>query len=112
MEHRLSARSPLNSSVAIYYNSLGLLQGQAVDVSRHGIFVHTGGFVPPLHALVELVFPLEGKSSTSARRTLAMVVRVSDNGAAFMFGNEIDTPEAEEPSQPKQPDQRHTLSTN
>lgn len=96
MEHRLSARLPLNTSVAIYYSSLGLLQGQAVDVSRHGIFIRTGSFIPPLHALVELVFPLEQRADTISHRTPAMVVRVSEKGAAFMFGNEMDVMDIDE----------------
>lgn len=89
MEHRLSVRAPLNQNVAIYYNSLGLLQGQAVDVSRHGMFIRTGRLALPLHALVEIVVPLKQQSSGPVR-TSAMVVRVSSNGVGVMFGNEMD----------------------
>lgn len=100
MEHRLSVRAPLNKSVAIYYNSLGLLQGQAVDVSRHGMFIRTGRMALPLHALVEIVLPLEQQNEGQAIRTPAMVVRVSPSGIGVMFGDELDvldvnTPEAE-----------------
>lgn len=93
MEHRLSVRAPLNKSVAIYYNSLGLLQGQAVDMSRHGMFIHTGRMALPLHALVEIVLPLEQQNDGQAIRTPAMVVRVSPNGIGVMFGDELDIPE-------------------
>lgn len=88
MEHRLSARVPFNSSVAIYYNSLGLLQGQAVDLSRHGMFVRTH-MVLPLHALVEIAFPSQ-KTNVPANLTPAMVVRVADNGVGLMFGGEVE----------------------
>jgi len=90
MEHRLSARAPLNKNVAIYYNSIGLLQGQAVDVSRHGMFIRTGRLALPLHALVEVVFPLEQQSDAESVRAPAMVVRVAPNGIGVMFGNEVD----------------------
>lgn len=89
MEHRLSARAPLNTSVAIYYKSLGLLQGQAVDVSRHGIFIRTGHMVLPLHALVEVVFP-PGDATGRAGRTPAMVVRIAPHGIGLMFGSEVE----------------------
>lgn len=90
MEHRLSARAPLNKNVAIYYNSIGLLQGQAVDVSRHGMFIRTGRLTLPLHALVEVVFPLEQQRDAQSVRAPAMVVRVAPHGIGVMFGNEMD----------------------
>src|SRR3569832_660592 len=89
-EHRLSARAPLNKNVAIYYNSIGLLQGQAVDVSRHGMFIRTGRLALPLQALVEVVFPLEQQSDAESVRAPAMEVRVAPNGIGVMFGNEVD----------------------
>ena len=90
MEHRLSIRAPYNASVSIYYNSLGLLQAQAVDVSRHGMFVRTGRVVLPLHALVEIVFTQVPPGDQPLARTSAMVVRVASNGIGLMFGGEID----------------------
>src|SRR3569623_1252335 len=90
MEHRLSARAPLNKNVAIYYNSIGLLQGQAVDVSRHGMFIRTGRLALPLHALVEVVFPLEQQSDADSVRAPARVVGVAPYGIGVMFGNEVD----------------------
>ena len=90
MEHRLSIRAPYNAGVSIYYNSLGLLQAQAVDVSRHGMFVRTGRVVLPLHALVEIVFTQAPPGDQALSRTSAMVVRVAANGIGLMFGGEID----------------------
>src|SRR3569832_1243715 len=90
MEHRLSARAPLKKNVAIYYNSIGVLQGQAVDVSRHGMFIRTGRLALPLHALDEVVFPLEQQSDAESVRAPAMEVRVAPNGNGEMFGNEED----------------------
>lgn len=106
MEHRLSARVPFNSSVAIYYNSLGLLQGQAVDVSRHGMFVRTGHMVLPLHALVEIAFPSQ-KTSAPASRTPAMVVRVANNGIGLMFGSEVEPASANDESPLEKAENRH-----
>src|SRR3569833_634896 len=89
MEHRLSARAPLNKNVAIYYNSIGLLQGQAVEVSRHGMFIRTGRLALPLHALVEVGIALEQQSVAESVRAPAMVVRVAPIGIGVMFGNEV-----------------------
>ena len=90
MEHRLSLRTPLKLNVAIYYNSLGLLQAQSVDVSRHGMLVSTGVMTLPLHAVVDVAFPLNtGKRSTPPLRTSAMVVRVAEAGVGLMFADEI-----------------------
>ena len=92
MEHRLSLRTPLNINVAIYYNGLGLLRGRSLDVSRHGMFVNTGPMVLPLHAIVDVAFPLEsGKGSGTPQRTPAMVVRLSSEGMGLMFSKEVNS---------------------
>ena len=91
MEHRLSLRTPLTMNVAIYYNGLGLLQGRSRDVSRHGMFVATGAMVLPLHAIVDVAFPLEsGKRSGAPQRTPAMVVRLAREGVGLMFSKEVN----------------------
>jgi len=91
MEHRLSLRTPLMMNVAIYYNGLGLLQGRSLDVSRHGMFVVTGPMVLPLHAIVDVAFPLEsGKRGKVPQRTPAMVVRLANEGVGLMFAKEVE----------------------
>ncbi len=96
MEHRLSLRTPLRMNVAIYYNSLGLLQGRSLDVSRHGMFVVTGPIMLPLHAIVDVAFPLEsGKHGKVPQRTPAMVVRVGNEGVGLMFSKEFEPNSAE-----------------
>jgi len=91
MEHRLSLRTPLTMNVAIYYNGLGLLQGRSLDVSRHGMFVVTGPMVLPLHAIVDVAFPLEsGKRGKVPQRTPAMVVRLANEGIGLMFAREFE----------------------
>ena len=93
MEHRLSLRTPLMMNVGIYYTGLGLLQGRSLDVSRHGMFVLTGPMVLPLHAIVEVVFPLEsGKRGQAPQRTPAMVVRLGHEGLGLMFATEVEAP--------------------
>jgi len=90
MEHRLSSRTPLNANVVIYYNSLGLLQARSVDVSRHGMLVRTWPMTLPLHAIVDVAFPLQsGKRGAPPQRTPAMVVRQVDEGVGLMFANEL-----------------------
>ena len=90
MEHRLSSRTPLNANVVIYYNSLGLLQARSVDVSRHGMLVRTWPMTLPLHAIVDVAFPLQsGRRGASPQRTPAMVVRQVDEGVGLMFANEV-----------------------
>lgn len=90
MEHRLSSRTPLNANVVIYYNSLGLLQARSVDVSRHGMLVRTWPMTLPLHAIVDVAFPLQsGPRGTPPQRTPAMVVRQVDEGVGLMFANEL-----------------------
>ena len=91
MEHRLSLRTPLMMNVVIYYNGLGLLQARSLDVSRHGMLVHTGKMNLPLHAMVDVAFPLDsgGKPSSPPPRTSAMVVRLADKGVGLMFAKEI-----------------------
>ena len=79
-------------NVAIYYNGLGLLRGLSLDVSRHGMFVTTGPMVLPLHAIVDVAFPLEsGKHGEPPRRTSAMVVRLANEGMGLMFNGEVNT---------------------
>ena len=91
MEHRLSLRTPLSMNVAIYYNGLGLLRGRSLDISRHGMFVETGTMVLPLHAFVDVAFPLEsGKRSNTPQKTPAMVVRLTNEGAGLMFSREVN----------------------
>lgn len=91
MEHRLSLRTPLMMNVAIYYNGLGLLRGRSLDVSRHGMFVATGPMVLPLHAIVDVAFPLEsGKRGATPQRTPAMVVRLANEGVGLMFAKEVN----------------------
>lgn len=90
MEHRLSSRTPLKANVVIYYNSLGLLQARSVDVSRHGMLVRTWPMTLPLHAIVDVAFPLQtGKRGATPQRTPAMVVRQVDEGVGLMFANEL-----------------------
>jgi len=90
MEHRLSLRTPLRMNVAIYYNGLGLLQGRSLDVSRHGMFVVTGPMVLPLHAIVDVAFPLESGRGKIPQRTPAMVVRIANEGVGLMFSKEFE----------------------
>ena len=90
MEHRLSLRTPFNVNVAIYYSGLGLLRGRSLDISRHGMFVATGPMVLPLHALVDVAFPLEpGKRGEPLQRSPAMVVRLAHDGLGLMFSQEV-----------------------
>jgi len=90
MEHRLSSRTPLNANVVIYYNSLGLLQARSVDISRHGMLVRTWPMTLPLHAIVDVAFPLQSsKRGATPQRTPAMVVRQVDEGVGLMFANEL-----------------------
>ena len=92
MEHRLSLRTPLTMNVAIYYNSLGLLQGRSLDVSRNGMFVQTGHLVLPLHAMVDVAYPLDASSNgIHPQRTPAMVVRTTDAGVGLMFAKEFES---------------------
>ena len=93
MEHRLSFRTPLSVNVAIYYNGLGLLRGCSLDVSRHGMFVDTGAMTLPLHAMVDVAFPLERGYSSPPRSTPTMVVRLTDKGVGLMFAGEISPSE-------------------
>ena len=90
MEHRLSLRTPLTMNVVIYYNGLGLLQARSIDVSRHGMLVDTGQMTLPLHAVVDVAFPLDsGKRAAPPQRTPAMVVRLADEGIGLMFAKEF-----------------------
>jgi len=91
MEHRLSLRTPFNVNVAIYYSGLGLLRGRSLDISRHGMFVATGPMLLPLHAIVDVAFPLEpGKCGEPLQRTPAMVVRLTRDGIGLMFSKEVN----------------------
>ena len=90
MEHRLSLRTQLTMNVVIYYNGLGLLQARSIDVSRHGMLVDTGQMSIPLHAIVDVAFPLDsGKRAPIPQRTPAMVVRHAEDGIGLMFAKEF-----------------------
>lgn len=107
MEHRLSFRTPLTMNVAIYYKGLGLLQGRSLDVSRHGMFVTMGPMVLPLHAVVDVAFPIEtGKHSKPPQRTPAMVVRLADKGVGLMFAEEVHARKTESYIDDRQEDSR------
>ncbi len=90
MEHRLSERASVNTPVVIYYNSLGLLQANALNLSRHGMFVHTGRLSLPLHALIEVAFPLHRARNLRPQRAKAMVIRVTHSGMGLMFDDEME----------------------
>lgn len=96
MEHRLSERTTLDTHVAIYYNSLGLLQAKAINLSRHGMFVRTGRLSLPLHALIEVAFPLGKGEQRQPLRTKAMVVRIADDGIGLMFADEMEAMEVDQ----------------
>lgn len=94
MEHRLSIRTPLRMNVVIYYSGLGLVQAHSLDISRNGMLVHTGPMSLPLHAMVDVAFPLEADERTDPpQRTPAMVVRLANEGVGLMFADEITTDE-------------------
>jgi len=82
-------------NVVIYYNDHDLLQGRSLDISRNGMFVHTGSLTLPLYAMVDVVFPLETSTfGIPPQRAMAMVVRRADQGVGLMFSHDIATGEA------------------
>ena len=90
MEHRWSARKPINGNVVIECPRLGLVRAAIRDVSLGGMLLEKSPAVLPLNAPVTVVFALP-QDDQGGYCMQAMIVRQTSNGAALMF---LD-PEAE-----------------
>lgn len=85
MEHRWSARKPMNGIVVVDYPPLGLIEASLQDISLGGMLVETGTQVPPVNSPVMLAFKLPRSDDADYYRLHAMVVRTTPKGAGLMY---------------------------
>ena len=85
IERREHARTPVMLDVAVYYNSLVLLNCRTQDVSVDGVFVDTGGQLLPQNAVVDLRFHTEIEGHNNHHRLHAEVRHTEDNGVGLKF---------------------------
>ena len=85
MEHRWSARKPLQRSIVVDCPRIGLAAVTMCDVSLGGMFVETGRLLLPLDAPVVVAFNLARSEQHDDFRLQAMVVRHTPAGAGLMF---------------------------
>jgi hypothetical protein len=85
MEHRWSARKPVDGNVVVECPRVGLVRATMRDVSLSGMFVETGPMVLPLNAPVSVVFNLPSDARERDYCLQAMIVRHTTKGAGIMF---------------------------
>jgi hypothetical protein len=84
MEHRCSPRQPLHLEALIEHNGQDRLTGYSCNLSRSGLFVHTGGASPPRNALVWVSLrPWSGSGWTPPAE--AMVIHADDGGLGLLL---------------------------
>lgn len=84
-ERRWGARKPVEVDVVIDNQPLCLMRGRIGNISIGGLFVQTAGGALHENAKVELVLLLQEDGTTRVYRMPALVVRVTPDGAGFMF---------------------------
>lgn len=84
-ERRWGARKAVEVDVVIDNQPLCLLRGRIGNISIGGLFVRTAGSALHENAKVELVLLLQEQGGTRVYRMPALVVRVTPEGAGFMF---------------------------
>lgn len=85
MEHRWSPRKPVKMDVFINYQPLGLVRGEAKDVSLEGMFVETGRVTLPKNEEVDITFAVKNDHEKRILHMGAFVVHSSQKGAGLMF---------------------------
>lgn len=86
MERRWGARKRIEVDVVIDNQPLCLLRGRIGNISIGGLFVQTTAASGlNANAKVELVLLLQEQGGTRVYRMPALVVRVTPDGAGFMF---------------------------
>ncbi len=84
-ERRENPRLPVALEVALYYNSLMLLDCRTRDISLEGVYVDTGGQALPQNAAVDLALSLQIGEEMRYHRLPAEVMRIDDEGIGLMF---------------------------
>ena len=85
MEHRTNLRLPVEFSVLLNYQKLGLIAGKIKNISPEGAFVATQAVNIPRHQLLEIAFKFPGQASNTTHRLEALVVHVKQDGMGLMF---------------------------
>jgi len=84
-ERRENPRLPVALDVALYYNSLMLLDCRTRDISLEGAYIDTGGQALPQNAAIDLALSLQIGEEIRHHRLPAEVMRVDNNGIGLMF---------------------------
>lgn len=81
VEHRLGTRHDVSLDVVVDYRHTGSLTAQAHNISVDGIFLRPVTARIPVHALVNIIFELNGQQF----RRRGFVVRSSSAGIGVLF---------------------------
>ena len=76
-------RHEIHVHVMLHYAPMGLIRGEARDVSDEGVFVHTGHVALPRNAEVEMIFSLPGLRVGEPYRIHAVVVHSAKGGCGL-----------------------------
>ena len=84
MEHRLSPREEIKSSVLVFQNTIGCIKALVKNVSAHGMLVDTGRSTLPKGLVVELAGPASWKFESKTGLPKALIIHSKDGEAGLM----------------------------
>ncbi|MFV1992639.1 MAG: PilZ domain-containing protein [Acidiferrobacterales bacterium] len=85
MDRRWTARVPVTLHAALYYNGLGIIKCNTLDISLDGALVMTGRVILDQDAPLDIILCGYDKETTVNCRLKANVARVTMHGAGISF---------------------------
>ncbi len=85
MDRRWTARIPVTLNAALYYNGLGIIKCNTLDISMDGALVMTGRVMLDQDAALDIILCANDKKTTVNCRLKANVTRLTANGAGICF---------------------------
>lgn len=85
MDRRWTARVPVTLHAALYYNGLGIIKCNTLDISLDGALVMTGRVILDQDAPLDIILCGSDTKTTVNCRLKANVTRLTINGAGICF---------------------------
>ena len=85
MDRRWTARIPVTLHAALYYNGLGIIKCNTLDISLDGALVMTGRVILDQDASLDIILCGHDKKTTENCRLKANVARLTMSGAGICF---------------------------
>lgn len=85
MEQRENERFTVNFDVVICYDGIGLIRGDAVNLSATGVFVASNAVVLPMNSQIKAAFSCDTEEGKKQLSLEAKVIRSSTEGVALQF---------------------------